>query len=190
VDATAWPGIPVASWPPAVPRKPFAPPSGRGTPRLIGTENTGRCPLCGYAVRLCLDGRIVAHKTAVGHCPGSGEPPADGAPLACWLPVRAGLTPHGHKTWMAEDGIPEILAEQRLGHLSEASGGATLHQLRHSALTHDAEQGTGTPMLMARSGHTSVRSLASPTVGSSRNSTRGSDTSARAISRRRRWPPL
>jgi integrase len=34
-----------------------------------------------------------------------------------------------------------------------ASGGATLHQLRHSALTHDAEDGTGTPMLMARSGH-------------------------------------
>ena len=23
---------------------------------------------------------------------------------------------HGHKTWMAEDGISEILAEQRLGH--------------------------------------------------------------------------
>jgi len=43
---------------------------------------------------------------------------------------------------------------------SGASGGATLHQLRHSALTHDAELGTGTPMLMARSGHTSVRSLA------------------------------
>jgi integrase/recombinase XerD len=40
-----------------------------------------------------------------------------------------------------------------------ASGGATLHQLRHSALTHDAEDGTATPMLMARSGHTSVRSL-------------------------------
>jgi integrase len=41
-----------------------------------------------------------------------------------------------------------------------ASGGRTLHQLRHSALSHDAEDGTGTPMLMARSGHTSVRSLA------------------------------
>ena len=40
-----------------------------------------------------------------------------------------------------------------------ASGGATLHQLRHSALTHAAEDGTSTPMLMARSGHTSVRSL-------------------------------
>jgi integrase len=41
-----------------------------------------------------------------------------------------------------------------------ASGGATLHQLRHFALTHDAEDGTSTPMLMARSGHNSVRSLA------------------------------
>jgi integrase/recombinase XerC/integrase/recombinase XerD len=41
-----------------------------------------------------------------------------------------------------------------------ASGGRTLHQLRHSALTHDAEDGASTPMLMARSGHTSVRSLA------------------------------
>jgi integrase len=41
----------------------------------------------------------------------------------------------------------------------KASGGRTLHQLRHSALTHEAEKGTSTPMLMARSGHTSVRSL-------------------------------
>ena len=79
VDATAWPGIPVASWPPAVPGERFAPPSGRGTPRLIGTENTGRCPSCGYAVRLRLDGRIIAHKTAGDHCPGSGETPADEA---------------------------------------------------------------------------------------------------------------
>lgn len=40
-----------------------------------------------------------------------------------------------------------------------AANGATLHQLRHSALSHDAEDGVSTPMLMARSGHTSVRSL-------------------------------
>lgn len=53
------------------------------------------------------------------------------------------------------------LSYQRAAELfAAASGGATLHQLRHSALTHDAEDGTGTPMLMARSGHTSVRSLA------------------------------
>jgi integrase/recombinase XerC/integrase/recombinase XerD len=41
-----------------------------------------------------------------------------------------------------------------------ATGGATLHQLRHSALTHDAEDGVNTAMLQARSGHTTVRSLA------------------------------
>src|SRR5207248_449621 len=35
----------------------------------------------------------------------------------------------------------------------------TLHQLRHSALTHAAEDGTNTPILLARSRHTSVRFL-------------------------------
>ena len=35
-----------------------------------------------------------------------------------------------------------------------------LHQLRRSVLTYDAGEGTGTLLLMARSGHTSVRSLA------------------------------
>jgi integrase/recombinase XerD len=34
-----------------------------------------------------------------------------------------------------------------------------LHQLRHSALTHESEYGTSTPMLLARSRHASVRSL-------------------------------
>jgi integrase len=131
VDATAWPGIPVASWPPAVPGKPFTPPSGRGTPRLISADDTGRCPSCGCAIRLRLDGRIIAHKTVAGHCPGSGEPPAADAPLACWLPVKSELTPHGlrhsHKTWMAEDGIPEILAEQRLGHQVPGMRGLYAH---------------------------------------------------------------
>ena len=43
---------------------------------------------------------------------------------------------------------------------SEATTPAwTLHQLRHSALTHAAEDGTNTPILRARSRHTSVRSL-------------------------------
>ncbi|WP_146228416.1 site-specific integrase [Streptomyces sp. CG 926] len=37
--------------------------------------------------------------------------------------------------------------------------GCTLHRLRHSALTHDAEGGTSTRMLLARSRHASVRSL-------------------------------
>jgi len=46
-------------------------------------------------------------------------------------------------------------------HTAGLDGGPfTLHQLRHSALTHAAEDGASTPMLMKMSGHTSVRSLA------------------------------
>jgi hypothetical protein len=40
--------------------------------------------------------------------------------------------------------------------ISVASVGATL---RHSALTHDAEDGASTPMFPVKSGHTSVASL-------------------------------
>lgn len=40
-----------------------------------------------------------------------------------------------------------------------ASGGWTLHDLRHSALTHAAEDGMPTPMLMTKSGHLSIRTL-------------------------------
>jgi integrase len=51
--------------------------------------------------------------------------------LTCWLPIQPGLTPHGlrhsHKTWMAEDGIPEILAEQRLGHQVPGMRGLYAH---------------------------------------------------------------
>jgi integrase/recombinase XerC/integrase/recombinase XerD len=40
----------------------------------------------------------------------------------------------------------------------ELPGGQyTLHQLRHSGLAHAAKDGASTPMLMALSGHTSVR---------------------------------
>ena len=128
-----------------MPGKPFVPPSGRGSPRLISTENSGRCQACGYAVRLRLDGRTVAHKNDAGDCPGSGEQPASDAPLACWLPVKDGLTPHGlrhsHKTWMAEGGIPEILAEQRLGHQVPGMRGLYTHasQRMRDELTADLQ---------------------------------------------------
>ncbi|GAA1015811.1 integrase [Acrocarpospora pleiomorpha] len=40
--------------------------------------------------------------------------------VSSWLPLVADLTPHGlrhgHKTWMAEDGIPEVLQANRMGH--------------------------------------------------------------------------
>ena len=57
-------------------------------------------------------------------------------------------------------GRARLSYQQAAALFSEDSGGATLHQLRRSALTHEAEEGTGMPMLMARSGHSSVRSLA------------------------------
>jgi hypothetical protein len=70
----------------------------------------------------------------------------DDTPLACWLPIKPGLTVHGlrhsHKTWMAEDGIPEILAEQRLGHQAPGIRGLYAHasdrmrdDLRHALQT-------------------------------------------------------
>jgi integrase len=53
------------------------------------------------------------------------------------------------------------LSYRRAAELFEqATGGKTLHQLRHSALTHAAEDGWSTPALMSYSGHTSVRTLA------------------------------
>jgi len=63
--------------------------------------------------------------------PGRRRAAAGDTPLACWLPVKDGLTPHGlrhgRKTWMAEDGIPEILAEQRLGHQVPGMRGLYAH---------------------------------------------------------------
>jgi len=52
------------------------------------------------------------------------------------------------------------LSYRRAEELFEAaSGGWTLHQLRHSALTHLAEADVGLPLLMAKSRHASLRSL-------------------------------
>ena len=47
-----------------------------------------------------------------------------------------------------ELGHARLSYQQAEALFAKASGSATLHQLRHSALTHDAEIGTGTPMLM------------------------------------------
>lgn len=84
-------------------------PSGRGIPHLVSEDGAGHCSSCGRAVRLRLDGKTVTHKTKGEHCPGSGQQPDDDAPLACWLPVKDGLTPHGlrhsHKTWMEVSGV-------------------------------------------------------------------------------------
>jgi integrase len=45
---------------------------------------------------------------------------AAGRADACWLPIAAGLTPHGlrhtHKTLMEELGTPAKLMDERMGH--------------------------------------------------------------------------
>ncbi len=51
------------------------------------------------------------------------------------------------------------LSYRRAGELFKEHTGRTLHQLRHSALTHLAEDDVALPMLMAVSRHTSLRSL-------------------------------
>jgi integrase/recombinase XerC/integrase/recombinase XerD len=52
------------------------------------------------------------------------------------------------------------LSYRRAEELFKAATSATLHQLRHSALTHMAEDGASAPMLMSKSCHQSITSLA------------------------------
>jgi integrase len=59
----------------------------------------------------------------------------------------------------APDGTAR-LSYRRAEELFKAATGSTLHQLRHSALTHLAEDGASAPMLMTKSRHQSIASLA------------------------------
>jgi integrase len=66
---------------------------------------------------------------------------------------------------VAPDGTRRLSCRQAQARFREATmtlpgGPYTLHQLRHSALSQAADEGASTPMMMALSGHTSVRSLA------------------------------
>jgi integrase len=67
------------------------------------------------------------------------------------------VDPDSGKARLSYRRAAEIFEDATAG---EHGGPWTLHQLRHSALTHDAEAGMSTPLMMAKSGHTSVASLA------------------------------
>jgi integrase len=58
----------------------------------------------------------------------------------------------------APDGTAR-LSYRRAEELFKAHAGATLHQLRHSALMHMAEDGASAPMLMSKSRHQSIAAL-------------------------------
>jgi hypothetical protein len=121
IDASGpFPGTIVPLWPPAVPGQPFEPRAGRGIPRLAGKNGSGRCPSCQHTTLLRQDGNLISHKVRGQHCTGSGEKAADPVPLASWLPLRPGLTPHGlrhgHQTWLDDLGIRYVLQSERMGH--------------------------------------------------------------------------
>jgi integrase len=77
---------------------------------------------------------------------------ADIAPAPGRQPALADLDP--------DSGRARLSSRRAAQRFSEASGGWTLHQLRHSRLTHLAEAGVQLVLLMAKSRHTSLTSLA------------------------------
>ncbi len=121
-DCDSFPGRPVPPWPAVVPGEEFTPPTGRGTIRLVSDEHTGRCAGCEKAWPRRADGSLIAHaaRSGPGRCAGSGQPPAEDMVVASWLPILRSLTPHGLRhglqTWMDEDGIPDVLKTERMGH--------------------------------------------------------------------------
>jgi integrase len=76
---------------------------------------------------------------------------ADRAPAPARAPATIDRCP--------ETGRARLSYRRAAALFRQASGGWTLHQLRHSALTHLAEQNVGLPLLMAKSRHASLRSL-------------------------------
>jgi hypothetical protein len=133
---------------------------------------------CRQSARVPLDGRTRAHsrshirancgELSVGAQPGGGSGPlfltdrqaAAGTPTfdVCPETGRARLSYRRAEEIFEEN--TRLLANPLASPEDiEDLNGWTLHRLRHSALTHDAESGTFTPMLLARSRHASVRSL-------------------------------
>jgi integrase/recombinase XerD len=76
---------------------------------------------------------------------------SDRRPAPARMPAAADLCPHTGRARLSYRRAEELF--------STASGRWTLHQLRHSAITHLAEADVGLPLLMAKSRHTSLRSL-------------------------------
>jgi hypothetical protein len=118
--SASWPGAVKSPWPRAFPSAPYAPPTGRGIPRLAGKDGWGRCSACDHTIRLRLDGLLGSHKIDSIPCSGTGAAPAEPMALASWLPVCTGLTPHGlrhgHQTWLDDIGIRYVLQSERMGH--------------------------------------------------------------------------
>ena len=115
--------------------------------RAVVIGKGGRAELVGWETRTA---RLLPR-----HLTGREQGPlflTDLAPAPARQPAAADLDPaSGHAR----------LSYRRAAQLfRDATGGWTLHQLRHSRLTHLAEAGVQLPILMAKSRHTSLISLA------------------------------
>ena len=115
--------------------------------RAVVTGKGGRAELIGWETKTA--------RPLPRHLCGREHGPlflTDLAPAPTRQPARADLDPaSGHAR----------LSYRRAASLfRDATGGWTLHQLRHSRLTHLAEAGVQLPILMAKSRHTSLTSLA------------------------------
>jgi integrase len=103
-------------------------------------------------------------------------------------PTKQGVgTSGGSRTPAASDRDPTTgrarLSYRRAAEIfSAAAAGRTLPQLRHSAITHLAEEGVPLPLLMAKSRHASLRTLqryARPSVDAVAALTAAHDPAAR-----------
>ena len=132
--------------------------TARLLPRLIGHRRRG--PL------FLTDRRAPARTPTLDVCPQTG---------------RARLS-YRRAEELFERATRRLAHPDQPGREADTLPGWTLHQLRHSALTHDAESGTSTVMLLARSRHASVRSLeryARPGVDAVARHVAGRDPAAR-----------
>jgi len=81
---------------------------------------------------------------------------ADRRPAPSRMPASVDLCPLTGRGRLSYERAEYLFKQNSL---KVSSNGWTLHQLRHSALTHLAEEGVNLPLLMAKSGHQNLRSL-------------------------------
>ncbi|MGW4406585.1 hypothetical protein ACWEJ6_21325 [Nonomuraea sp. NPDC004702] len=126
--ASPWPGAPVPAWPAAVPGQPFEHPPLRGYQRrplgLGVNAASSRAQLVAFAIRQGIP-EEQAHdltREAILDLFVRSRYVSEGAPVASWLPVKEGLTPHdlrhAHSTWLMDLGTPLQLRDDRMGHAS------------------------------------------------------------------------